>query len=233
MNRQTLNDNSLTLLHFSKNTSYFGRFMGYLKNLAKSQRKNLARIIQECLERNVFPYEGAADAALSYTGGAMLSNMLQFYPQVEDEISSKDKIDLMKKNLKAFRQDLEYGNLAIKILMTFDKEKERIPRFKGLILDDQKLPTEIQELLKLRIEEALHVVKVEEKINQFRQRMEEFVPGLRREAQDLTQLFLCDNVAPRQTEEDDIVRLGEVTDLHLNVIEMYLDLREKSSLFRR
>ena len=140
---------------------------------------------------------------------------------------------MQKKNLKAFRQDLGYGNVAIKILMPFDKEKERIPRFKGLFLDDQKLPREIQDLLKLRIEEALHVMKVEEKINQFRQRMEEFVPGLRREAQDLTQLFLCDNVAPRQTEEDDIIRLGEVTDEHLNVIEKYLDLREKSSLFRR
>ena len=208
-------------------------FVNTIQNLTSPQKKNLARIIQECLEGNVFPHEAAADAALSYTGGPMLSNMLQFYPQVEDEISSKDKIDLMKKNLKAFRQDLEYGNLAIKILMTFDKEKERIPRFKGLILDDQKLPREIQDLLKLRIEEALHVVKVEEKINQFRQRMEEYVPGLRREAQDLTQLYLGDSVAPRQTEEDDIIRLGEVTDEHLSVIEKYLDLREKSSLFRR
>ena len=214
-------------------TRGYNFLMNTIKNLTSPQKKNLARIIQECLERNVFPHEPAADAALSYTGGAMLSNMLQFYPQVEDEISAKDKIDLIKKNLKAFRQDLEYGNVAIKILMTFDKEKERIPRFKGLVLDDQKLPREIQDLLKLRIEEALHFMKVEEKINQFRQRMEEFVPSLRREAQDLSQLILYHNVAPRQTEEDDIIRLGEVTDEHLNVIEKYLNLREKSSLFRR
>jgi hypothetical protein len=214
-------------------TRGYNFLMNTIKNLTSPQKKNLARIIQECLERNVFPHEPAADAALSYTSGAMLSNMLQFYPQVEDEISGKDKIGLISKNLKAFRQDLEYGNVAIKILMTFDKEKERIPRLKGLVLDDQKLPREIQDLLKLRIEEALHVMKVEEKINQFRQRMEEYVPGLRREAQDLTQLFLCDNVAPRQTQEDDIIRLGEVTDEHLNVIEKYLDLREKSYLFRR
>ena len=74
----------------------------------------------------------------------MLSNMLQFYPQVEDEIQAKDKIDLIKKNLNWFRQDLYNGNIDIKTLMMFHKENERIQRFDGLVLDNQKLGKEIQ-----------------------------------------------------------------------------------------
>ena len=114
------------------------------ENFTQPQKKNLARIIQECLVQNVRPYDTIVEAALSYTGGVMLSNMLQFYPQIEDEIQAKDKIDLIKKNLNWFRQDLYNGNIDIKTLMMFHKENERIPRFNGLVLDNQKLAKEIQ-----------------------------------------------------------------------------------------
>ena len=114
------------------------------ENFTQPQKKNLARIIQECLEQNVRPFDTIVEAALSYTGGSMLSNMLQFYPQVEDEIQAKDKIELIKNNLKDFRQYLYNGNIDIKTLMMFHKENERIQRFNGLVFDNQELAKEIQ-----------------------------------------------------------------------------------------
>ena len=135
-------------ISFSKEKNILSRGWDFLKttfeNFTQPQKKNLARIIQECLEQNVRSCDTCIEAALSYTGGSMLSNMLQFYPQVEDEIQAKDKIDLIKKNLNWFRQDLYNGNIDIKTLMMFHKENERIQRFDGLVLDDQKLGKEIQ-----------------------------------------------------------------------------------------
>ena len=49
-----------------------------------------------------------------------------------------------------------------------------------------------QDLLKFRIEEALHVIEVEEKISKFCKRMAEFVPGLMPETRDFNELFLSD-----------------------------------------
>ena len=91
-------------ISFSKEKNLLSRVKNFLKttfeNFTQPQKKNLARIIQECLEQNVRPFDTIVEAALSYTGGSMLSNMLQFYPQVEDEIQAKDKIELVKNNLK-------------------------------------------------------------------------------------------------------------------------------------
>ena len=88
--------------------------------------------------------------------------------------------------------------------------------------------------MKFRIEEALHVIEVEEKISKFCKRMAEFVPGLMPETRDFNELFLSDLCIPRRiSEEKNICRKDDITDEHLLIIEKYLDLREQSSLFRR
>ena len=88
--------------------------------------------------------------------------------------------------------------------------------------------------MKFRIEEALHVIEVEEKISKFCKRMAEFVPGLMPETRDLNELILSDLCTPRRiSEEKNICRISEVTDDHLQIIDKYLDLRKQSSLFRK
>ena len=223
------------LRNTNRNEGYLMRGWNQLKNmvLGESQAQNLARVIRECLDQNVNEEEDVEMSVRSYTRGETLHNMLAFYPQVKKQFDADNKMRIILKNLERFKHILKNGDITFETLTLFHEEKERLDRFEGLVIGDEgkELPKAITKLLKIRIEEALEIKRVEEKIHKFSKLMQKYARNITTEKPSFRDKYLSDFCIPRDDLKDNVKRISEITDENVTTIDKVLKLRDHSKTF--